>query len=157
MGRRLSYNCCRASASEAILNTPNPRYIFPGGRSIKTSQMKYPCFCLLPLEFGVNIDIHKHENSEVPCWNCNKFWKEMSGDSTLQIHGKHVNRFHLTAQAKCLVQTILYHLNTFKPRQNGRHFADDTFKCIFLNENSDYNLTVVCLRVQLTIFHHWFR
>ena len=25
--------------------------------------------------------------------------------------------------------------NTLKPRQNGRHFADDIFKCIFLNEN----------------------
>ena len=25
--------------------------------------------------------------------------------------------------------------NTLKPRQNGRHFADDTFKHIFLNEN----------------------
>ena len=26
-------------------------------------------------------------------------------------------------------------LNTLKPRQNGRHFSDDTSKCIFLNEN----------------------
>ena len=26
-------------------------------------------------------------------------------------------------------------VNTLKPRQNGRHFADDIFKCIFLNEN----------------------
>ena len=26
-------------------------------------------------------------------------------------------------------------LNTLKPRQNGRHFADDMFKCIFLNDN----------------------
>ena len=26
-------------------------------------------------------------------------------------------------------------LNTLKPRQNGRHFADDIFKSIFLNEN----------------------
>ena len=26
-------------------------------------------------------------------------------------------------------------LNTLRPRQNGRHFADDMFKCIFLNEN----------------------
>ena len=25
--------------------------------------------------------------------------------------------------------------NTLRPRQNGRRFADDTFKCIFLNEN----------------------
>ena len=26
-------------------------------------------------------------------------------------------------------------LNTLRLRQNGRRFADDTFKCIFLNEN----------------------
>ena len=26
-------------------------------------------------------------------------------------------------------------LNTLRPRQNGRHFQDDIFKCIFLNEN----------------------
>ena len=25
--------------------------------------------------------------------------------------------------------------NTLRPGQNGRHFPDDTFKCIFLNEN----------------------
>ena len=27
------------------------------------------------------------------------------------------------------------HFNTSRPKQNGRHFADDIFKCIFLNEN----------------------
>ena len=26
-------------------------------------------------------------------------------------------------------------LNTLRPRQNGRHFADDIFECILLNEN----------------------
>ena len=30
---------------------------------------------------------------------------------------------------------IISLLNTLRPRQNGRHFADDTFKPIFLNEN----------------------
>ena len=30
---------------------------------------------------------------------------------------------------------ITIHLNTLKPRQNGRDFADDIFKCIFLNED----------------------
>ena len=25
--------------------------------------------------------------------------------------------------------------NTLRPRQNGRHFPDDIFKCIFVNEN----------------------
>ena len=27
-------------------------------------------------------------------------------------------------------------INTLRPRQNGRHFADNIFKCIFLNENA---------------------
>ena len=27
-------------------------------------------------------------------------------------------------------------LNTLRPRQNGRHFPDDIFKCIFLNGNA---------------------
>ena len=27
------------------------------------------------------------------------------------------------------------YLNTLSPRQNGRHFPDNIFKCIFLNEN----------------------
>ena len=27
------------------------------------------------------------------------------------------------------------HFNTLRPRQNGRHFTDDTFEHIFLNEN----------------------
>ena len=31
--------------------------------------------------------------------------------------------------------TRLQWVNTLRPRQNGRHFADDIFKCIFLNEN----------------------
>ena len=26
-------------------------------------------------------------------------------------------------------------INTFRPRQNGRHFADDIFNCIYLNDN----------------------
>ena len=30
----------------------------------------------------------------------------------------------------------IYNLNTLRPKQNGGHFADDIFKCIFLNENT---------------------
>ena len=28
-----------------------------------------------------------------------------------------------------------FNVNTLRPRQDGRHFTDDIFKCIFLNEN----------------------
>ena len=35
-------------------------------------------------------------------------------------------------------------VNTLRPRQNGRHFADDIFKCIFLNEN-------VCILIKISL------
>ena len=50
-------------------------------------------------------------------------------------------------------------LNTLRLRQNGRHFPDDIFKCIFFNENVWIFIKIslrLFLRVQLTIFHHWF-
>ena len=46
------------------------------------------------------------------------------------------------------VQSYAFHLtyaamiNTLRPRQNGRHFADDIFKCIFLNQNAWISLTI---------------
>ena len=33
-------------------------------------------------------------------------------------------------------------INTLRPRQNGRYFADDIFKCIFLNENAWISLQI---------------
>ena len=40
-------------------------------------------------------------------------------------------------QNKTLSNILEYqsNVNTLRPRQNGRHFADAIFKCIFLNEN----------------------
>ena len=51
--------------------------------------------------------------------------------------------------------------NTLRPSQNGRHFPDDIFKCIFswtkmykFRSRFHWNLFA---RVQLTIFQNWFR
>ena len=33
-------------------------------------------------------------------------------------------------------------INTLRPRQNGRHFADDTFKRIFFNENGGISIKI---------------
>ena len=38
--------------------------------------------------------------------------------------------------------SAIAHLNTLRPRQNGRHFPDDIFKCIFLNENAWISLKI---------------
>ena len=35
-----------------------------------------------------------------------------------------------------------YQINTLRPRQNGRHFADNIFKCIFLNENVQISIKI---------------
>ena len=46
-------------------------------------------------------------------------------------------------------------LNTLRPRQNGRHFADDTFKRIFMNENLRISINISLKFV--TISQHWFK
>ena len=33
-------------------------------------------------------------------------------------------------------------VNTLRPRQNGRHFPDDIFKCIFFNENVLFSIKI---------------
>ena len=50
--------------------------------------------------------------------------------------------------------------NTLRPRQQKRHFADDTFKYIFFNECVWIVIKLhgsLFLGSQLTIFKHWFR
>ena len=50
-------------------------------------------------------------------------------------------------------------VNTLRPRQNGRHFADDILKCIFLNENVSIAIKISLKFVPKgpIIFQHWFR
>ena len=38
---------------------------------------------------------------------------------------------------------ITYGTNTLRPRQNGPHFADDTFKRIFFNENIGISIKIL--------------
>ena len=54
----------------------------------------------------------------------------------LQIHYK-VNIFAQLSRFPdhADVIMVMIDVNTLRPRQNGRYFPDDIFKCIFLNEN----------------------
>ena len=50
-------------------------------------------------------------------------------------------QIHSMSQCKRQKQCVTAHLtdlNTLKPRQNGRHFANNIFKGIFLNENLEF-------------------
>ena len=42
---------------------------------------------------------------------------------------------HMSVMASETTVKSIFVFNTLRPRQNGRHFPDDTFKRIFLNEN----------------------
>ena len=61
----------------------------------------------------------------------------------------------------CSMWISLFILNSLRPRQNGRLFVDDTFKCIFLNENIriliKISLQFIPKYPQLTNVNHWFR
>ena len=48
----------------------------------------------------------------------------------------------LRENIKMFACSALHGLNTLRPRQNGRRFADDTFKRIFLNENVRISITI---------------
>ena len=41
-----------------------------------------------------------------------------------------------------------WHFNTLRPRQNGRHFADNTFKRIFLNQ-----IVEILIKISLKFVH----
>ena len=69
-----------------------------------------------------------HTHNRFPCWIMLQLWLFSWGSVNAQRTGE-------------LVTGII---NTLRPRQNGRHFADDTFKCIFCNEN-------VCIPIKISL------
>ena len=42
----------------------------------------------------------------------------------------------------CTCWACVHNINTLRSRQNGRHFADDIFKCIFLNKNVGISIRI---------------
>ena len=74
----------------------------------------------------------------------------LSGSIITKLHSTGYGWTHVTFQAVQLIMLCLpcsiswfkhriyvccFNFNSLRPRQNDRHFADDIFKCIFLNEN----------------------
>ena len=59
----------------------------------------------------------------------------------------------------CLLAVSHCTVNSSPPGQNGRHFADNIFRCIFVNEKICILIKIslrLFLSVQLTINQHWF-
>ena len=57
-------------------------------------------------------------------------------------------------------RTVSPSINSLRPRQNGRRFADDTFKRIFLNENVGISIIISLKFVPkgpINNIQNWFR
>ena len=69
---------------------------------------------------------------ECMLWHLTRIWYLINWVETIQwyIAAKHgyLSRFHGDCQSR-------NHVNTLRPRQNGRHFPYDIFKCILLKKN----------------------
>ena len=59
----------------------------------------------------------------------------MPPDTLATIRPGHQQAWYWSSKSEYSVLSIR-RVNTFRPRQNGRHFPDDIFKCIFVNENT---------------------
>ena len=149
---------------------------FPGKINIFKAKLKNKHFLSTPLKFkhfsrSVRTLLKFGEFKWNPCWLivlANSF-------GTHYVLNKHEDFFTNMAHAQnhprwCHIKATLwvwwikmkfllsYHINTLRPRQNGRHFTDYIFNCIFLNEKflSKFHWSLFS-RLQLTIFQHWFR
>ena len=67
--------------------------------------------------------------------NWSQLWK-LTGSSRHFLHRANRPCHRLVTQETRWCHNSKSRFNTLRPRQNGRHFADDIFKCVFLNENA---------------------
>ena len=63
-----------------------------------------------------------------------KYFSDMQWDLKWQ-NGIFTPNTLFSMQRLIAVSTVIRNFNTLRPRQDGRHFPDDIFKYIFLNEN----------------------
>ena len=69
------------------------------------------------------------------------WWQCINSSIVLYVFGRY--QMEVILMANIYIQN--WSLNTLRPRQNGRCFTQDTFKCIFLNEN-----IWICTKISLT-------
>ena len=61
--------------------------------------------------------------------------RQYQHSTLLAILGIHQHTSNVETITKWWHPHVHFNINTLRPRQNGRHFADDTFNRIFVNEN----------------------
>ena len=86
---------------------------------------------------GLNVSRNTYMCSSLHCEICNPVIMKTYWILSIIPHSNIVSFLQNSWDSLWLlwIQTMICFLNTLRPEKNGRHFADDIFKCIFLNEN----------------------
>ena len=87
-------------------------------------------------------------------------WQFIRVIAVLSTVGWHVLESTPLSLIRVCTIARIWVVNTLGSGQNGCHFADDIFKCIFLNENVWIPIKISLKflpKVQSTIFQHWIR
>ena len=137
-GPTRKYVCSWLSPVSPSLNdTKGNSGQFPASPTSMAPSMPWPhLHCTAPVSAN-EID---YPETESIGWNCRKKFAMYPIVIILWLY-TNANFYHGPAPAShrklCDVEEcdIAFHINTLRPRHNGRDFADDILKCIFLNEN----------------------
>ena len=134
---------CEAENTSIFIHNIIPKHVYP---SPPTSAFSF-------------LQIHSHDLHIWPashnlgvCFNLELLWS-----------ARRVRVLYI----KCANSSLVFYavvrrhsiVNTLRPRQNGRHFPDDIFKCIFFMKMYEFRLRFhwsLFLGVQTTISQHWF-
>ena len=111
----------------------NPNIFFQKTLPFSTNPKAYKIFFswARPQRLGWSLRVSENQT----LWN--KIWSPESGRWLVAqnfLHRLHVISCHVCSRVQCV--------NTLRTRQDGRHFPDDIFKCIFLNENVDISIKI---------------
>ena len=81
----------------------------------------------------------KHNNTQIPC--CNACPDQVHTNQFIYLYSLFVVSLSLYLPIiPCVLRSNS--LNILWPKQNGRHFPNDIFKCIFLNENVSISIQI---------------
>ena len=73
-----------------------------------------------------------HYDNFVFLWYAVVMWRPFD---TCKTDDRSLSELVMAQFTNAYIRHLPKWVNTLRPRQNGRHFADDTFKRIFVNEN----------------------
>ena len=106
------------------------------------------CLQLIPAYWGQFCEIIRFSNTDIKTWTEIFCKTKQNTDVLYSYRFWYIWWIHFTNIIRSNsidTRAYLRSINTLRPRQNVRHFPDDIFKCVFMNDNV-WNLLHISLK-----------